>query len=148
MTSINPYICFLGSCEEAFNYYKTVFGGEFTHVFRYSEMPPNSDCPPLDKGDENLIMHIALPIGKHSVLMGCDLSSSCNVDKTKSHSDMFQVSVHPDSEEEAKKIFCQLSEGGKVVMPLEKQFWNALFGMFVDRFGTHWMVNYEYPQEK
>mgnify|MGYP002379331717 CR=1 FL=1 len=104
---------------------------------RYSDAPPNEH---LDKAERNWVMHVALPIGK-SVLMGSDRPSAYGKPNL---GDSFFISVNTDSEEETKKIFDKLSAGGKVQMPLEKTFWGAYFGMFADKYGVQWMVNYDY----
>lgn len=141
MASVHPYLTFSGTCEEAFNFYKSVFGGEFPYAGKFSEMPSEY---PIPEADKNKIMHISLPIG-NTVLMGSDaVEGFGGIPKL---GDNFSISINTDSEEEAKRIFSGLSEGGKVTMPLEKTFWGALFGMFTDKFGINWMVNYDYEQK-
>ena len=135
MSYINPYLNFAGNCEEAFNHYQEVFGGELA-ISRFSEMP--GDQTP--KEDLNKVMHVSLPMGHGQVLMGSDVPS--NMGETVVGNNV-QVSVAPSSSEEAKRIFDGLADGGTVVMPLEAQFWGAEFGACVDRFGVNWMVNYE-----
>jgi PhnB protein len=137
MRTINPYLTFDGNCEEAFEFYRSVFGGEFASIARFSEMP-GENAPSED--ESNKIMHVALPIGGSSILMGSDRPSSFGKGK---QGDMFSVSLHPSTPEEAKELFDGLAAGGTVTMPLEKSFWGALFGMFTDKFGVHWMVNHE-----
>ena len=141
MPQVNVYLTFDGNCEEAFNFYKSVFGGEFPYAGKFSEMPSEY---PIPEADKNKIMHISLPIG-NTVLMGSDaVEGFGGIPKL---GDNFSISINTDSEEEAKRIFSGLSEGGKVTMPLEKTFWGALFGMFTDKFGINWMVNYDYEQK-
>ena len=145
MAQINPYLNFKGNCEEAFNFYKSVFGGEFQSVNRYKEMPPNEDKPSMEMEGEK-IMHISFPISKETVLMGSDVGGEWAQHTVDGNN--IQLSVNTDSEEEARRVFKGLAEGGRVNMALEKTFWGALFGMFTDRFGVNWMVNYDYNQQK
>jgi PhnB protein len=141
MAAVNPYLTFNGTCEEAFNFYKSVFGGDFAFAGKFADMPSQY---PIAESEKNKIMHISLPIG-NTVLMGSDaVEGFGGIPKS---GDNFSVSINTDSEEEATRIFNGLSVGGKVTMPLNKTFWGALFGMFTDKFGIHWMVNYDYEQK-
>lgn len=140
MATITPYLNFPGNCEEAFQFYKSAFGGEYAMLMRFKDAPSNEQRP----GEENLIMHVSLPIGKGTILMGSDRPASMG---TGTKGDNFSISINADSEEEAKKIFDALSAGGNITMPLDKTFWGAYFGMFVDKFGIAWMVNYDYNQQ-
>lgn len=142
MAAVNPYLTFNGTCEEAFNFYKSVFGGEFTFIGRFKDMPSEQ---PMPEAVGNLIMHVSLPIGKDTVLMASDASEAFG--QVVNVGDNVSVSINTDSEEEATKLFNGLSAGGIVKMPLEKTFWGAFFGMFTDKFGIHWMVNYDYNQQ-
>lgn len=144
MAQVNPYINFRGNCEEAFNLYKSVFGGEFFMVSRYKDMPP-SENKHADSIDGEKIMHVSLPIGKDTWLMGSDVGGEWA--KHTVDGNNIQISINAESEDEAKKIFNGLSQEGRVNMPLEKTFWGALFGMFTDKFGINWMVNYDYNQQ-
>ena len=138
MTTINPYLNFNGNTEEAFNFYKSVFGGEFSMIQRFKDTPEAERTP---AGDQNKIMHIALPVGKGMMLMATDaLESHGHVVKQGTN---FHLSVSTESEEETRKIFNALSAGGKVTVALEKMFWGAYFGMCTDKFGIQWMVNYD-----
>ena len=141
MTTINPYLSFNGNCEEAFNFYKSVFGGEFPYVGRFKEMPAEYKVPEAEK---EKIMHISLPISKETSLMGSDSSESFGHPSTAG--DNFSISINADNEDEAKRFFNELSSGGTVKMPLEKTFWGSLFGMFIDKFGINWMVSYYYEK--
>ncbi len=143
MAILNAYISFNGNCEEAFNFYKLVFGGDFSQVARYKDMPSETPIPESDKGK---IMHISLPISKETLLMGSDTSEAFGHRVTAG--DNFALSINVDSVDEAMRVFNELSEGGTVKMPMEKTFWGALFGMFTDKFGIHWMVSYSYGEEK
>ena len=136
MAAVNTYLNFNGNTEEAFNFYRSVFGGEFIMVQRMKDTPEPDKIP---DGDKNKIMHIALPIG-NNVLMGTDVMSFMPQVTFGTNS---SICITPDSEEQAKKLFDGLSYGGQVGMPLEKMFWGALFGFFTDKFGVQWMVNYE-----
>ncbi|MGB8704306.1 MAG: VOC family protein [Gillisia sp.] len=138
MGTINLYLTFDGNCEEAFNFYKLVFGGEFEQISRFGDMPPNPEYPVKER-DKNKIMHVSLAIGKESVLMGCDKASGFGDALNKGNN--FAISVSQDSPKEADKIFEELSEGGEVRMPMGKMFWGAYFGMFIDKFGLSWMVS-------
>ena len=145
MAQVNPYVNFQGNCEEAFNFYKSVFGGEFTYVGRYKDMPP-SEGKQASEIDGQKIMHISLPIGKNTVLMGSDIGGEWA--KYTIVGNNIQLSVNGETEDEAKKLFNGLSAGGRVNMPMEKTFWGALFGMLTDKFGINWMVNYDYNQQQ
>ncbi|HEY4207773.1 MAG TPA: VOC family protein [Puia sp.] len=137
MPSVSPYLNFSGRCEEAFNFYKSVFGGEFFTLMRFKEAPPEyRSC----EAEWEWIMHVALPIGKNTVLLGSDVPS--NMAPVTGGSNM-AVSLHPGSEEEAKRLFEGLSAGGEIRMPLMQAFWGSWFGMFHDKFGVSWMVNFD-----
>lgn len=139
MPQIDPYLNFAGNTEEAFNFYKSVFGGEFTNVTRFGDMPAMEGMPPLDDASKNMIMHIGLPIGKN-YLMATDAPASMGfnlVQGTNSH-----ICISPDSEEEANKLFNALAEGGKIGQPLQMQVWGDMYGDLTDKFGIRWMVNY------
>ena len=141
MATINPYLNFRGNTEEVFNFYKSVFGGEFIVVSRFKDVP-NSGMPPED-GDK--LMHISLPIGDN-ILMGSDAIGVMGKDYSQGTN--FSLSITPASNEEAEKIYNGLVAGGVVKMPLEKTFWAEAFGMLIDKFGIHWMINYEGSQQQ
>ena len=145
MTTINPYLTFNGTCEEAFNFYKSVFGGDFPYAGKFKDMPPNPDYP-VAEAEKEKIMHISLPISKETILMGSDSSESFGHASVAGNN--FSISVNTDSIEEVTRIFNELSAGGKIKMPLNKTFWGAYFGMFTDKFGIHWMVNCELKEHK
>ena len=145
MATISPYLTFNGNCEEAFNFYKSVFGGNFPYVGRFKDMPPH-EGQTIPESEGNKIMHISLPISNETTLMGSDSSEAFGHASVIGNN--FSISINGNSEEEAKKLFNGLSAGGKVTMPLEKTFWGALFGMFTDKYGIQWMVNYDYPKDK
>jgi PhnB protein len=140
MATLNTYLNFNGNTEEAFNFYKSVFGGEFAVVQRYKDSP---GCEGMQVGDQEKLMHIALPIGGN-VLMGTDITGPM---PASTFGTGISLSVDAESEEEAKRLFDGLSAGGTVTMALEKMFWGALFGMATDKFGIQWMVNHDYNKK-
>lgn len=139
MVAVNPYLNFNGTTEEAFNFYKSVFGGEFITLQRFNDTPEADRVPAKDR---NKIMHVALPIGKGNILMGTDALESMGHPLTVGNN--FYMSISADSEKEADKYFYALSAGGRITVPIEKAFWGAYFGMFTDKFGIQWMINYDY----
>jgi PhnB protein len=141
MLSLNPYLNFNGTAEQAFNFYKSVFGGEFTGLQRFKDTPEASKIP-AEASDK--IMHISLPIGKGIVLMASDSMASMGGAVTVGNN--IHLNINAESEDEANKLFNGLSAGGEIKMPLAKTFWGAYFGMFADKFGIHWMINYDYNQ--
>ncbi|WP_247234136.1 VOC family protein [Telluribacter sp. SYSU D00476] len=141
MATVNTYLNFTGNTEEAFNFYKSVFGGEFLALQRFKDTPEAGKLPPED---QDKIMHVALPIGAGNVLMATDALESMGHTLTVGNN--FSISINTDSEAEADQLFNGLAEGGQVTVPLEKAFWNAYFGMVTDKFGIQWMVNYDYNQ--
>ncbi len=147
MASINPYLIFNGDCEEAFLFYQSVFGGEFPYMGRFSDMPPSDDenCPPPPADEANRIMHVSLPIGKDSILLGSDRTSQSGDVAMGANVSM---SLNTESRAEADTLFSGLSAGGNIIMAMQDTFWGAYFGMFVDKFGIHWMINFdENPQQ-
>jgi PhnB protein len=144
MTKLNTYFNFAGNTEEAFNFYKSVFGGEFTSIVRFKGMPMEGVSIPEE--DENKIMDIGLPIGKDNVLMATDILESLGQKLTQGNN--VYTSVHPESKEEADRIFNALSAGGPIEMPIADQPWGDYYGSFKDKFGVQWMVNYTYPKNR
>ena len=143
MPTINPYLNFNGNTEEAFNFYKSVFGGEFITLMRFKDAPEVDKIPPSDR---EKIMHVSLPIGQGNVLMATDALESCGHSLTPGNN--FYICIAVESKEEAERLFSGLSEGGKIQMPLQDMFWGAYFGMFTDKFGIQWMVSYDHNQQK
>jgi PhnB protein len=138
MISINPYINFNGNAEEAFNFYKSVFGGEFTELKRFKEIQaPGYD---VSEADANKIMVIALPIG-HNVLVANDVPESMG--KTNERENRSKIAVSVDSKEEAEKIFNGLSVGGEVEMPIGDSPWGTYYAMFRDKYGIEWTVEFD-----
>lgn len=143
MIKISPYLNFPGNTEEAFNFYKKIFGGDFAGgIFRFKDTP---DKDKLSKDDQEKVMHIGLPIG-NNMLMATDALESMGFKLTFGNN--FHLSIETEGKEEADRIFSSLSEGGNVQMPMKDEFWGAYFGMLTDKFGVQWMVSYTYPQEK
>lgn len=139
MIQLDPYLNFLGRTEEAFVFYKSVFGGEFSMLQRFSDVANLPDKDKLSEADLNKIMHIALKIGNNT-LMGTDALESMG--HTLAVGDNVNLSLSPDSKEEADRLFNALKEGGAVTMPMMDMFWGAYFGMAKDKFGINWMINY------
>lgn len=139
MAIINPYLNFNGNTEEAFNFYKSVFGGEFALVIRFKDM--QSPEHKVAEADENKIMHIALPIGKGNVLMGTDFLESMGQKMVEGN--RYSISLSAQSREEADKIFNGLSVGGKIEVPIADSPWGSYFGLFKDKFGIQWMVDFD-----
>jgi len=145
MATVNIYLTFNGNCEEAFNFYKSVFGGEFPYIGRFKDMPPGEGDPKLNPGEENRIMHVSLPISKETMLMGSDTGGEWGAGYLQGNN--FSISITAVDKGEADKLFNGLSAGGKVTMPLSKTFWSDHFGMFTDKFGINWMVSVEQKQQ-
>jgi PhnB protein len=139
MALINPHINFNGNAEEAFTFYKSVFGGEFARVVRLKDLA--SAEFPVTEADENKIMHIALPIGKSNVLMGNDVPEFLG--KVNEKENRSKISISAESKEEADKLFNGLSAGGEIEMPISDSPWGSYFGMFRDKYGIEWMVDFD-----
>jgi PhnB protein len=137
MPALNPYLNFNGNAEEVFNFYKSVFGGEFATIMRFKEVPKEYKSP---DHEDNKIMHIALPITGGNVLMGSDVPEAMG---KVTNGNNFNIAISTNSKEEADKLFNGLSAGGKVTMPMSDTFWGSYFGMFEDKFGISWMVSFD-----
>ena len=137
MAIVNPYLNFNGNTEEAFDFYRSVFGHDYCNIIRYKDL---QDGMPDPCGDKESIMHISLPVSKETILMGSDRPSSLGPVQNGNN---FFISIQGESEAETKRIFRALSEGGTIVTPLERAFWGAIFGMLTDKFGVQWMINYQ-----
>lgn len=138
MASIHPYIHYNGNAEEAFLFYQSVFGGEFANLVRFKDM--TFEGAPINEKEAEKIMHIVLPIGKHSLLMGSDTPEQLgthNERETRS-----KISIAAESKEEADRIFSGLSQGATVEMPIQDSPWGSYFGMLRDKFGIEWMVDF------
>jgi PhnB protein len=139
MASINPHINFNGNAEEAFNFYKSVFGGEFAKIMRFKDLA-SAEYPVAEK-EQNKIMHIALPIGKSSILMANDVPESMG--RTNENENRSKIVISAESKEEADKLFNGLSAGGTVEFPISDSPWGSYFGMFRDKYGIEWMVDFD-----
>jgi len=138
MAQINPHINFNGNAEEAFNFYKSVFGGEFAMVKRFKDLA-SVDFPVAEK-EANKIMHIALPIG-NSILMANDVPEILG--RTNENENRSKIVISAESKEEADKLFNGLSAGGQIEMPIADSPWGSYFGMFRDKYGIEWMVDFD-----
>jgi len=138
MALINPHINFNGNAEEAFNFYKSVFGGEFANIVRFKDMA-GADFP-MAEHEADKIMHIALPIGKN-VLMANDVPEFMG--RTNENENRSKISISAESKEEADKLFNGLSADGQVEMPISESPWGSYFGMFRDKYGIEWMVDFD-----
>ncbi|RNI28981.1 VOC family protein [Rufibacter latericius] len=138
MVTVHPYLNFDGNTEEAFLFYKSVFGGEFITLQRFKDVGDSSRIP---ADVQEKIMHIALPIGQGTILMGTDSLESMGHKLTPGNN--FHLSLNTESREEADQIYASLSAGGQANMPMAKTFWGSYFGMLTDPFGVQWMVSYE-----
>jgi|SRR5687767_4204432 len=143
MAQLSPYLIFNGNCEDAFNFYRTIFGGDFAMISKYKDMPETEKPIPDDLKEK--IMHVALPVSRETWLMGSDSGDMYGLATQQGNN--FSISINAETEDEARRIYDGLSEGGTIKMALEKTFWGALFGMFTDKFGIHWMMNYDYNQK-
>jgi PhnB protein len=138
MTTFNIYLNFPGNAEEAFNYYKSILGGEILVVQRFKDTPEAGQVP---AADADKLMHIAMSVGTNMTLMATDALESKGHKLTMGNN--FYISVSTQSEDETRKVFNGLSQGGKVEVPLDKMFWGAYFGMCADKYGVQWMVSYD-----
>ena len=135
--TINPYLNFPGTTEAAFNFYKSVFGGEFTTLQRFKDTP---DGNKLSAELQNQVMHVSLPIAPGYTLMATDAPAEMGFSLREGNN--FYIAISPDSREETERLFNGLSEAGKVEMELQDTFWGAYYGSFTDKFGIGWMLNY------
>ena len=141
MRSIGPYLNFKDRTEEAFNFYRSVLGGEFTMLQRFKDMPGAGKMAD-DEGD--LILHVSLSLGNGIVIMGSDAPESMG--RKVIFGNNVHISIDAESEREAESMFKGLSEGGVIDMPLQKMFWGAMYASFQDKFGVHWMINFSLEQ--
>jgi PhnB protein len=139
MPQINPYIHFNGNAEEAFTFYKSVFGGEFAMISRFKDLSIPEH--PISEKEANKIMHIALPIGKHSILMGSDTPEFMG--KHNERENRSKISISAESRKEADHLFNGLSADGDIEMPITDSPWGSYFGMFRDKYGIEWMVDFD-----
>lgn len=142
MSRVSTYLNFSRNTEEAFNFYKSVFGGEFGNggkIVRFSDMPSSPGTDPVAIADGHLVMHVELPILGGHILMGTDAPESMGLHVITGNN--VHINLEPDTRDETKKLFDKLSAGGKVTMPLEDAFWGAYFGSCTDKYGINWMFN-------
>jgi PhnB protein len=138
MTAANIYLNFNGNTEEAFNFYKSVFGGEFAMIQRFGETP-EADKMPAEL--HNKIMHVALPLGPNQILMATDALESMGQQLTLGNN--FSITLSTETKEEADTLYARLADGGKTDMPMQDTFWGAYFGMLTDPYDVQWMVSYD-----
>lgn len=140
MASVSTYLNFPGNTEEAFNFYKSVFGTEFPGpIMRFSDVPPQEGMPPMDENTKKLVMHVALPILAGHILMGTDAVESMGFNVRAGNN--VYIALSPDTRAETKKLFDALKQGGKVEQELEDMFWGDYYGSCFDKFGIGWMFN-------
>ncbi|MCO6449663.1 MAG: VOC family protein [Caldilineales bacterium] len=140
MARVSIYLNFPRSTEQAFNFYKSVFGTEFTgEIMRYGDIPPSPDQPPMSEADKNLIMHMELPILGGFVLMGTDAPESMGHNLKEGNN--ITLNLEPDTRAETDRLFAALAEGGEVGTPLAEMFWGGYYGDLKDKFGLRWMFN-------
>ena len=144
MTTINVYLTFNGNCKSAFDFYLSVFGGEFASESTFGEMPPQEGMPPMPDEMKNQIMHVSLPISQETVLMGSDTGGEWAASHIQGNN--FSISISTDSKAKADNFFNELSAGGEVKMPMEQTFWGDYFGMLTDKFGINWMISFNEKQ--
>jgi PhnB protein len=140
MATTNIYLNFPRNTEEAFNFYQSVFGGEFVGgINRMGEVPPSPEGPAIADADKNLVMHIALKLPGGVLLMGTDAPESMGFNVRPGNN--VHISLEPDTRAEADRLYQALSAGGKTDMPMQDMFWGAYYGSLTDKFGIQWMIN-------
>lgn len=140
MAQVSTYLNFERETEQAFKFYRSVFGGDFLGpIHRFRDMPAAPGQPPIGEADKDLVMHVALPILGGHVLMGTDAPPSMGFKLAQGNN--VYINLQPDTRAETDRLFAALAAGGKVEMPLEEMFWGDYFGSLADRFGIHWMFN-------
>jgi PhnB protein len=139
MLSATIYLTFNGNCEEAFNFYQSVLGGELKDLTRFSEMPPQEGMPPMSTEMSNLLMHVELEVNSKTKIMGSDTGGEWAGSFIQGNN--FSISISADSKEAADQLCSGLSAGGQITMPMDQTFWSAYFGMLTDRFGINWMIS-------
>ncbi|WP_281637686.1 VOC family protein [Flavobacterium marginilacus] len=138
MITVNPYLYFNGNCEEAFNFYKSVFEVEFKYIGRYKDVPQAEKH--IFQEEDNKIMHVSLPISSQITLMGAD---NTEVHKENLSNNNFSLSITADNKKEADKLFQKLSVGGKIKLAMNETFWGSYYGIVNDRFGINWKISFE-----
>ncbi len=142
MLKVSTYLNYTRQCEEAFKFYKSVFGGEFGErgLQRFRDFPLPSGHSELRENEKDLIIHVELPLPGGFILMGSDVPESMGMKVIQGNN--YMIALDPDSREETKRIFDALSSGGQITMPLQDMFWGGYYGSLIDKFGIHWMVNH------
>ncbi len=141
MNKANIYLNFNGNCQEAFDFYKSVFKGEYTYLGRYKDAPEGGSSYINSSEDKEKILHVSLPISENTILMGCDYIQSKDKDFILGNN--FSISISADSKHEADRLFKELAEGGQIEIPLKEAFWGDYFGQLTDRYGINWMLMVE-----
>lgn len=142
MASVNVYLNFDGQCEEAFNFYKSVFGGEFMDgISRFGDMPAEDGMPSMPSDVQNQVLHVALHILDSCILMGSDSPAAFGMPPVVAGNNM-HITLSPDSRAETDRIFATLADGGEVTMDLHDAFWGSYFGTCSDRYGIQWMLDF------
>jgi len=136
---IHPYLNFDGTSEKAFRFYEKVLGGKLTEINRFGAMPPQQSVE-MTEEQKNRVMHVGLMLPDGQMIMASDTMPGMSPPRVEGNA--YNISLHPDSRQEADRIFRALSEGGQVTMPLSDQFWGDYYGALTDKFGVQWMVNY------
>ena len=140
MAKVSVYLNFTNSAEEAFNYYRSVFGGEFTGgIMRFRDVPPSAEMPPIPEADKNLVMHVTLPIPGGFDLMGSDAPASMGFRVIEGNN--VYINLETDTRSETRRLFKALADGGKVEQELQDMFWGDYYGSCSDKFGIRWMFN-------
>lgn len=140
MAAVSTYLNFANQTRYAFEFYRSVFGGEYEGgVSTFGDIPPSPEMPEIAEEDKNLVMHVCLPILGGHKLMGTDAPASMGFKVVQGNN--VHISLHPDTRAEADRIFSALSAGGEVEMPMQDMFWGAYYGAFTDKFGVRWMIN-------
>ena len=142
---IHCYLNFEDKTEDAFRFYEKVLGGKLTDIHRFGSIPSDGSFE-LTPEQKNLVMHVGLVLPDGQMLMGSDMLPGMGPKRVEGNN--FSISVHPDSRQDADRVFAALSEGGAVTMPMADQFWGDYFGSLTDRFGINWMVNYTDPAKQ
>ena len=138
MSTLNVYLYFKGNCEKAFDFYKSVFGGEYEFIGRYKDIPQNARQNFPYCTDEQ-IMHVTLPISKETILMGSDMiDSNEEISESKNR---FSLYVSTDNKKEAERIFNAFSDEGEIIVPIDEQFWGSYYGFCIDKFGISWKIS-------
>ena len=142
---VHSYLNFADKTEQAFRFYQKVLGGQLSDFYRFGGMPQDGSFE-LTPEQKNLVMHVGLALPGGQMIMGSDMLPGMGPTRVKGNN--YSISVHPDSKQEADRIFTALAEGGAVTMPIADQFWGDYFGSLTDRFGVNWMVNYTDPAKQ